>query len=160
MEKLDELDYAILRLLIQDAKIPYTEVGKLLQVSSGTVHVRMRKLEQLGIVTGSTLAVNHEELGYKLCAFLSIELARTSQHDEVIENLKQIPQILSAYFISGPRSIRVRVVCKDKRDLTELLKSRIYPIEGIRDVEIEIVLAEYFHRSLNLHTAEKKSELN
>jgi Lrp/AsnC family transcriptional regulator for asnA, asnC and gidA len=42
MDKLDELDYAILRMLIKDAKTPYTEVGKLLNVSSGTVHVRMR----------------------------------------------------------------------------------------------------------------------
>lgn len=160
MEKLDELDYAILKLLIQDAKIPYTEVGKMLQVSSGTVHVRMRKLEQLGIVTGSTLAVNHEELGYKLCAFLSIELERTSMHDEVIQKLKEIPQVLSAYMISGPRSIMARVICRDKSDLTELLKSRIYPIEGIRDVEINVVLSEYFHRALSLESPVKSNSIH
>jgi len=50
MDRLDEVDFAILRILIQDAKTPYTEVGKKLNISSGTVHVRMRKLEKAGIV--------------------------------------------------------------------------------------------------------------
>ncbi|HLF65184.1 MAG TPA: winged helix-turn-helix transcriptional regulator [Saprospiraceae bacterium] len=150
MDKLDELDYAILKLLIQDAKTPYTEVGKLLNISSGTVHVRMRKLEQAGIVLGSTLAINHEELGFKMCAFLGIDLVRDDLHDDVVTRLKEIRQILAAYFVSGPHTILARIVCHDKAELTELLRSSIYPIEGIQRVEIYVSLTEYFSRSVSI----------
>jgi Lrp/AsnC family transcriptional regulator for asnA, asnC and gidA len=150
MDKLDELDYAILKLLIQDAKTPYTEIGKRLNVSSGTVHVRMRKLEQAGIVTGATLAINHEELGLKLCAFLGIDLVRDDMHDVVVEKLKAVPQILEAYFTSGTHPILAKIVCHDNSEFSEVLKTQIYPIDGISNVEVFITLAEYFSRSVEI----------
>jgi len=150
MDKLDDLDFAILKILIQDAKTPYTEVGKRLNVSSGTVHVRMRKLEDAGIVTGSTLSINHEELGYHMCGFLGIELVHDRMHDDVVGQLKEIPQIVAAYFTSGPHPILAKVVCHDKQELTDILRSRIYPIDGVQNVEVYVTLSEYFNRSLDL----------
>ncbi len=150
MDKLDEVDFAILKILIKDAKTPYTEVGKQLNISSGTVHVRMRKLEQAGIVLGSTLEINHEELGYKMCAFLGINLVHDRMQESVIAKLKEIPQILSAYFNSGPHPIMARIVCRDKRELTGILRSLIYPIDGVQSVEVYVTLSQYFNRSLSL----------
>ena len=153
MERLDEVDFAILRILIQDAKTPYTEVGKKLNISSGTVHVRMRKLEQAGIVLGSTLQINHEELGYNMGAFLGIDLVHDGMQDAVIRKLKEIPQILSAYFNSGPHAIMARIVCRDKVELTDLLKSKIYVLEGVQHVEVYVTLSQYFNRSLTIGSA-------
>lgn len=153
MDKLDELDYAILRMLIQDAKTPYTEVGKVLNVSSGTVHVRMRKMEEAGVVKGSTLAINHEELGFQMGAFLGIDLMRDELLEEVVMQLKEIPQILNAYYTSGPHPILARIVCVDKNDLSEILRTQIYPIAGIRKVEAYITLSEYFNRSVQIDAA-------
>jgi Lrp/AsnC family transcriptional regulator for asnA, asnC and gidA len=150
MDKLDELDYAILKLLIQDAKTPYTEVGKILNVSSGTIHVRMRKLEQAGIVTGSTLAIDYEALGLKMGAFLGVDLIQAGGHEDVIKKLKEIPQILTAYFVSGPHPILARIVCRDKNELAEILKTAIFPIEGVRDVQVYVTLTEYFNRTVKI----------
>ena len=61
--ELDTLDKKILSILMKDANTPYTEIAKTLNVSGGTVHVRMKKLEDKGIVSGASLLVNYAELG-------------------------------------------------------------------------------------------------
>ncbi len=60
--KVDNIDLKILEILMQDAKKPYTEVAKKAFVSGGTVHVRMNKLEEAGIVEKTTLKVNYAKL--------------------------------------------------------------------------------------------------
>ncbi len=56
--EIDNVDLKILNILMEDAKIPYTEVAKRVFVSGGTVHVRMKKLEEMGVVRGTTLKMD------------------------------------------------------------------------------------------------------
>jgi len=72
--EIDNIDLKILALLSEDAKIPYTEIAKKVYVSGGTVHVRMRKMEEMGIVRGTTLNMDYSKLGYDITAFLGIYL--------------------------------------------------------------------------------------
>ena len=75
MEKkfeLDPLDYKILEILVKDANLPYTEIGSRLDVSGGTVHVRMKKTESLGIVKGAQLLIDYSKIGWDITAFLGI----------------------------------------------------------------------------------------
>ena len=72
--EIDNVDLKILNILMEDAKIPYTEVAKRVFVSGGTVHVRMKKLEEMGIVTGTTLKMDYSKLGYDVTCFLGIFL--------------------------------------------------------------------------------------
>ena len=51
--QLDKLDKQILSMLMKDATIPYTEIAKELVISAGTIHVRMKKLIDMGVVLGS-----------------------------------------------------------------------------------------------------------
>ncbi len=150
MEKLDALDYAILNLLTRDAKIPYTEVGKMLGVSSGTIHVRMRKLEDSGVVKGSAYTVDYERLGYSTGAFLAISLIRDSEHDHVIAQLRDIRQIIALYYVTGDVKILARIICKNHDELRNILRERIYSISGVRRTGIYIMLEEYFQRSVEL----------
>jgi Lrp/AsnC family transcriptional regulator for asnA, asnC and gidA len=110
-------------------------------------------MEEAGVVKGSTLAINHEELGFQMGAFLGIDLIRDELLDEVITQLKEIPQILTAYYTSGPHPILARIICVDKNDLSEILRTQVYPIAGIQRVEAYITLSEYFNRSVQIHDA-------
>ena len=92
--EIDNIDLKILTLLTQDAKLPYTEVAKKVFVSGGTVHVRMKKMEDMGIVKGTTLSMDYSKLGYDVTAFLGIYLERSSLYDDVTEKLKDIPEIV------------------------------------------------------------------
>ena len=51
--QLDELDLQILELLIKDCRTPYLEIARICHVSGGTIHVRMKKMEDMGIIKGS-----------------------------------------------------------------------------------------------------------
>ena len=76
--EIDNLDREILDILIGDAKTPYSEIAKRIYVSGGTVHGRMRKLEHMGIVKGSTLVIDTSKLGYDLTAYLGVYLLQGS----------------------------------------------------------------------------------
>jgi len=148
--KIDETDKKILALLMQDAKMPYTDIAKKLFVSSGTVHVRMKKLEQLGIVKSATLLVDYSKLGYDVVAFLGIYLDKSSLYEKVAARMQQIPEIVSAHYITGNYSIFIKIVCRDTDHLREVLHDKIQAIDGIQRTETLISLEESINRPLDL----------
>lgn len=85
----DELDKQILSALMHNAKRAYADIAKDLYVSGGTIHVRMKKLEEAGIVKGYNLDIDHSRLGYDICAFLGIYLDKSSLYDDVANGLKK-----------------------------------------------------------------------
>ena len=103
--KLDETDHQILDLLIDDTRTPFTEIAKQLEISAGTVHVRVRKMEELGIIKGSTLTVDYERLGYTFIAYVGIFLERNHQAQFVLERLEEIPFVTVAHITSGQYNI-------------------------------------------------------
>jgi Lrp/AsnC family transcriptional regulator for asnA, asnC and gidA len=147
---IDDLDLKILSVLMEDAKTPYTEIGKKLFVSGGTIHVRMKKLQDLGIVKGAYLNIDHVLLGYDLSAFLGIYLKESSMYKSVIEQLRAIPEIVSAHYTTGVYSIFARVICKDTDHLREVLSSKIQKISGIQRTETFISLEESIQRPISL----------
>lgn len=147
--ELDQLDKQILAKLVEDGKLPYTEIAKELFVSSGTIHVRMKKLEQAGIVQGSSLRLDYHKLGYDITAFLGIYLDKSSLYDEVAEQLKQIPEIVEANYTTGLYSIFAKLVCKDTNHLRLILHDKIQKIGGIQRTETFISLEQSINRSVN-----------
>lgn len=146
---IDQLDKQILAKLLEDGKAPYTDIAKQLYVSSGTIHVRMKKMEQLGIVLGSSLTIDYHKLGYVVTAFLGIYLDKSSMYDDVAEQLKQIPEVVEASYTTGLYSMFARIVCKDTHHLRVVLHDKIEKIAGIQRVESFIALEQSISRPLN-----------
>ena len=116
--EIDKIDLKILELLMEDAKTPFTEIAKKVFVSGGTVHVRMRKMEEMGIVKGTTLSMDYSKLGWDLTAFLGIFLERNSLYDEVCTKLREVPEVVKIHYTTGDYSIFVKLHCKDTKHLT------------------------------------------
>ncbi len=144
---IDNVDLKILALLTEDAKMPYTEVAKKVFVSGGTVHVRMRKMEEMGIVKGTTLKMDYSKMGYDITAFLGIYLEKSSLYDIVIKRLELIPEIVKIHYTTGNYNIFVKMHCKDTKHLKDVLHDKIQTVEGIERTETIISLEE----SLNRH---------
>ena len=70
--QLDDLDLQILDILIKDCRTPYLEIARMCHVSGGTIHVRMKKMEELNIIKGSRILLNLPKLGYDVCCFVGI----------------------------------------------------------------------------------------
>ena len=148
--EIDKVDLSILSILQKNAKKPYTEVAKMAYVSSGTVHVRMNKLEKMGVVEGASLDLNLARLGYDISAFLGVYLAKSSLYDKVADQLKAIPEITSIHYTTGNYSMFIRIYCKDTAHLKNVLHDKIQKVEGIERTETFITLEETLNRSIQL----------
>lgn len=148
--ELDMVDRQILSILMKDANTPYTDIAKNIHVSGGTVHVRMRKLEEMGIVTGAILSIDYTKLGYDISAFLGIYLDKSSLYDEVAEQLKKIPEVVEAHYTTGLYSIFAKVLCRDTSHLKAVLHDKIQKISGIQRTETFITLQESINRPINI----------
>lgn len=150
MGKIDELDRKILALLMQDAEQPYTAIAKKVHMTGGTVHVRMKKLRQMGIVQGASLKVDNSKLGFDICAFIGIYLDKSSLYDMVAEELSKIPEVVEAYYTTGLYSIFVKIYCKDTNHLRDVLHDKIQNISGIQRTETFISLQQSINRPVNI----------
>lgn len=147
---IDKLDRQILMILMKDAKTPYTDIAKQLFVSGGTIHVRMKKLEQMGIVQGSNLVIDYAKLGYDVSAFLGIYLDKSSLYEAVAKQLAGIPEVVSAHYTTGAYSIFAKIICKDTRHLRIVLHDKIQQINGIQRTETFISLEESINRPVQI----------
>lgn len=148
--ELDETDLRILNELMENAQMPYTEVAKRAFVSGGTVHVRMKKMERLGIVKGAQLMIDYGRLGYDIKAFLGVYLEKSALYDDVVAGLRAIPEIVSIDYTTGNYSMFVKILCKDTQHLREVLHDKIQKVGGIERTETIISLEETIHRNVTL----------
>lgn len=147
---LDQLDIHILSILMENASIPYTEIAKKLEVSGGTIHVRMKKMEELGVIRGSTLQINPQKVGFDITAFLGIYLEKGSQYNLTVEKLKQVSEIVELHYCTGSYSMFAKIICRDTNHLRKVLNENIQPIEGIQRTETIISLEESIKRNIIL----------
>jgi len=147
----DKIDLQILEMLRDDAKKPFTEVARKVNVSPGTVHVRMHKMEEAGIVEKTTLKLNYARIGYDITAFIGIFLEKSALYEKVLAKLKQIPEITSIHYTTGNYSMFVKIHCRDTNHLKEVLHDKMQQVEGIERTETMISLEESLDRHLKLY---------
>lgn len=147
---IDKLDLKIIQEMVENAETPYAELGKKLFVSGGTIHVRIKKLEELGIVKGKRLKVNLGLLGYDITAFVGIFLEKSSLYDDVATELEKIPEIIRLNYTTGNYSMYLEIVCKDINQLRSVLHDNLQKIKGIERTETLISLTESFNRGVRV----------
>ena len=149
-KSLDKLDLQIIQAMMQDAEVSYADLGKQFFVSGGPIHVRIKKLEELGVVQGKRLAVDLKVLGYDIIAFIGIYLEKSSLYDNVAQALKAIPQVVRVNYTTGNYSMFVEIVCKDIQQLRFVLHDELQKIKGIERTETLISLEESFSRNVRI----------
>ncbi len=148
--EIDKLDRQILAILMKDATVPFTEIAKELLVSSGTVHVRMKKLQEMGVVKGSQFVVNPLKVGYDICAFLGIFLEKSSEYNDAVTRMKKIEEIVELHYLTGTYSMFAKILCRDTNHLREVLNEKIQPIKGVSRTETFISLEESIRRQIRI----------
>lgn len=145
---LDKLDYQIIYEMMESAEISYADLGKKLFVSGGTIHVRIKKLQEMGIVKGTKLNVDLKVLGYDVIAFIGIYLEKSSLYDAVENELRKVPEIVRLNYTTGNYSMFAEIVCKDISQLRNVLHDELQKIKGIERTETFISLQESFNRNV------------
>jgi Lrp/AsnC family transcriptional regulator for asnA, asnC and gidA len=148
--EIDNLDIDILSILMNDATTAYTDIAKELIVSGGTIHVRMKKMEDLGIIKGSNLIVDAQKVGYDVCAFLGIYLEKGSIYHDAVSKLKEVKEIVELHYTTGAYSMFAKIICRDTNHLRHVLNDQVQSIQGIQRTETFISLEESIKRQITL----------
>ena len=141
MQKIDDIDRKILDILIENTRTPFTDIAKRLLVSAGTVHVRVKKLEESGIIKGSSLNLDYNLLGYNFVAYIGVLADRSGQSYEILDSLKKIPNVTVAHLMTGKYNVICKIRAKDTKHAKDIIME-IEKISGIQRLESMISLEE------------------
>jgi Lrp/AsnC family transcriptional regulator, leucine-responsive regulatory protein len=117
----EETDRQIVRLLAENGRMSYTELGKHTGLSTSAVHQRVRRLEERGIIKGYAAVVDYDALGLALTAMISIKPIDPSQPDDSPERLRELPEIEACYSVAGDETYILKVRVSTPGDLEDLL---------------------------------------
>lgn len=147
---LDELDLQILELLIKDCRTPYLEIARICHVSGGTIHVRMKKMEDLGIIRGSRIVLNLPKLGYDVCCFVGIYVDTTSSFNSVLDQMSNIKEVVELHLTTGDYAMFAKIVCSNILDLQDVLLNKINNITGVQRTDTFVSLSQPIDRNISL----------
>lgn len=151
MEKIDNLDRQILKIVMNNARIPSKDVAHQCGVSRAAIHQRLQRLIELNVITGSGYHVNPKILGYATCTYVGVNLERGAMYRDVVPELEKIPEIIECHFTTGPYTMLIKLYARDNEHLMELLNKKIQMIPGVIGTETLISLDNSIARGIPIN---------
>ena len=153
---LDSLDRQILKLISQDARIPFLEVARACNVSGAAIHQRVAKLTNLGIIKGSQFVIDPEKIGYETCAYMGLFLKDPENFDHVVEELKKIPEVVECHYTTGGFAMFIKIYAINNHHLLEIIHDKLQPL-GLSRSETIISFNAAIDRQLSLKDLKRVS---
>lgn len=144
---LDNLDKKILRIISEDARIPYLEVARLCNVSGAAIHQRMQKLTNLGVLRGSQFIIEPEKIGYETCAYVGLYLKNPEDFDSVVSALRNIPEVVECHYTTGEYDLFIKIYAVNNHHLLNIIHDKLQPL-GLSRSETIISFNAVIDRSL------------
>lgn len=139
-QQLDAVDLAILAALQANARVPYADLARAVALSAPSVADRVKRLEQLGVITGYHAAVAPAALGLGVVALVGIEQTDDGEQDAIAAALTDVPEVEDCWFVAGDQSFVLKVRVADVDDLERSL-GRLRKIPGIARTRTTVVLS-------------------
>ncbi|MEN4770153.1 transcriptional regulator AsnC [Duffyella gerundensis] len=146
--QLDNLDRGILNALLENARTAYAELAKQFNVSPGTIHVRVEKMKQAGIILGTRVEIDPRRLGFDVCCFIGIILKSARDYPAALARLNALDEVVEAWYTTGHYSIFIKVMCRSIDALQQVLINKIQTIDEIQSTETLISLQNPIMRTI------------
>lgn len=153
----DKLDAKILEVLSVNARTPYLEIARDYGVSGAAVHQRVQRLIQNKVINGSEMLINPSALGYETCAYVGLFLREPSRFDEVVNALKEIPEVVECHITTGQYDILIKLFARNNDHLLHLLQTKIQSL-GFARTETLISFQEVFRRQAPFFKSEESEQ--
>ena len=140
LEGLDALDQKILLLLIENARISYSDIGKQVGISRVAVKMRVQAMEQKGIIEEYTTIVNPQKISGAVSCYFEIETLPDTLA-EVTETLKENEAITQVYRVTGKNKLHVHAVAASSEEMEKLIREVIDPLPGVVSCSCNIILS-------------------
>ncbi|MGN0975286.1 MAG: Lrp/AsnC family transcriptional regulator [Gemmiger sp.] len=140
---MDELDHKIIRLMMQNARMPVKDIAEQVNLTSPAVSSRIHRLEQEGVIGGYTVVLHHPEQASRVQALISVASA-PSCRKELLQMVADEPQVLQCYRVTGSYNYILKVSCAGIEALEHLLNS----IQKFGSTNTQIILNTHLDRQL------------
>ena len=147
IQKLDNLDKQILRMIAEDARVPFLEVARACDVSGAAIHQRIQKLTSMGVLKGSQFIINPEKIGYETCAYIGLNLRNPEKFDVVMVELQKIPEVTECHYTTGNFDMFIKIYAKNNHHLLNIIHDKLQPL-GLASSETLISFNTVFDRQL------------
>ena len=128
---IDYLDREIIKKLSENARMPFSDLAKELNISNSLVHLRVRKMQETGIISGFTVKLNTKEIGYETVTYTGIVTKEARFSYSIAEKLKEIPEVLECHWVSGTYALFIKIAAINNEELRKILYEQIHQIEGV-----------------------------
>ena len=140
LEGLDALDQKIVRLLIENARISYSDIGQEVGISRVAVKARIQALEQRGIIEEYTTIINPQKISGAVSCYFEIETLPDTLA-EVTETLKENEATTQVYRVTGKNKLHVHAVAASSEEMEKLIREVIDPLPGVVSCSCNIILS-------------------
>ena len=147
IQKLDKLDKVILRMVSEDARVPFLEIARACNVSGAAIHQRVQKLTNMGILKGSLFIIDPEKMGYETCAYMGLNLKNPEDFDRVVDELRKIPEVTECHYTTGNFDMFIKVYAHNNHHLLTIIHDQLQPL-GLQSSETLISFHSAFERQL------------
>ena len=147
IQKFDKLDMQILRMISEDARVPFLEVARSCGVSGAAIHQRIQKLTSTGVLRGSQFVIEPEKIGYETCAYIGLNLKNPEDFDRVVEELKKIPEVTECHYTTGNFDMFIKIYAHNNHHLLNIIHDKLQPL-GLSSSQTLISFHSAFERRL------------
>lgn len=147
LANLDTLDEQILKLIADNARIPFLEVARACHVSGAAIHQRIQRLIRLGVLKGSQFVLDPEKIGYETCAFVGLFLKDPSSFDKVVEELRKIPEVVECHYTTGGYDMFIKIYARNNHHMLSIIHDKLQPL-GLQRSETIISFYEAIKRQM------------
>jgi len=156
---LDDLDWRILQVLQEDAKQTYVETGRRLQVAHSTVHERIKKMEEQGIIEKYTAIVNLDKVGAKYITAIMTVFTDPKESGNVAERLSKLEEVLEVFTsLSEELLIIAKVTAEDQEKLHSFIAHSVAPLPGVLRIRTSIVTKKYKEEMFSIKGGQTPNE--
>jgi len=142
---IDERDRRILRSLQLDARATFADIGESVGLAPSSVHERVRKLEQAGVIRGYRAEIDPEAIGLYVTALVSVTPVSASQPDDLPERVQELPEVEDCHSVAGDENYILKVRTRTTADLEDLIR-RIREKAGVQTRTTVVLSTPFEHR--------------
>lgn len=139
---LDKIDQEILKLLSENSRMSYVDIGKKVNLSRVAVKSRMEALDKEGIIERYSIVINPEKVGRMVSAFFDIEVL-PSRLFEVGSKISELEAITDVYQMTGSSNLHVHATLELNEDLERFLRDEMHVIEGIVKINCNVIVSRF-----------------
>jgi Lrp/AsnC family transcriptional regulator for asnA, asnC and gidA len=152
--QLDALDEKILKLIVNNARMPFLEVARECNVSGAAIHQRIQKLTNSGVIKGSEFIIDNTKVGYETCAYIGLFLSAPGEFAAVSEALEKIPEVVECHYTTGRYDLFIKIYARNNQHLLNIIHQKLQPL-GLARTESLISFKEAFKKQIPIDLEEE-----